>query len=220
MIRDFARKIRGLSAHAVPFDPTALGDDVALRTEWGPAKQGGASFGTHRLVSVHPRRLEFRPAPGAVVFYAVFLVVGVGALIGSVVAVRLSDSDGIQSYLLPLLVGSIFTVAGGLMMYFGTAPVVFDQSRGEYWKGRVPPHEATRRDDVRHYAKLDDIHALQIVSEHCRGKNTSYYSYELNLVLKDGERMNVVDHGNQGQLAADARTLSDFLERPLWDATH
>ena len=38
------------------------------------------------------------------------------------------------------------------------------------------------------------------------------------LVLQDGRRLNVVDHGNREQLRADAATLARFLGKPLWDA--
>ena len=68
------------------------------------------------------------------------------------------------------------------------------------------------------FAKLDSIHALQLISEYCRGNKSSYYSYELNLVMEDGSRMNVVDHGNQAKLREDAQTLSTFLDKPAWDA--
>ena len=51
------------------------------------------------------------------------------------------------------------------------------------------------------------------------GNKNSYYSYELNLVLEDGSRVNVVDQGNLKRLRSDAQTLSRFLDKPVWDAT-
>ena len=44
-------------------------------------------------------------------------------------------------------------------------------------------------------------------------------NYELNLVLEDGKRINVVDHENQDSLREDAGTLAAFLDKPIWDAT-
>jgi hypothetical protein len=41
-------------------------------------------------------------------------------------------------------------------------------------------------------------------------------SYELNLVLKDGRRINVVDHGGADKIRTDAATLADFLGVPVW----
>ena len=42
-------------------------------------------------------------------------------------------------------------------------------------------------------------------------------SYELNLVLQDGERLNVVDHGSFDVLREDAAKLGEFLGVPVWD---
>ncbi|MGD9320846.1 MAG: hypothetical protein PVH99_12810, partial [Desulfobacteraceae bacterium] len=50
------------------------------------------------------------------------------------------------------------------------------------------------------------------------GSKRSYYSYELNLVLRDSKRTNVMDHGDYEKLREDAQTLSQFLEKPVWDA--
>ena len=60
--------------------------------------------------------------------------------------------------------------------------------------------------------------ALQLLSEHVSGNDSSYYSYELNLVLEDGRRLSVVDHGDCEQLREDAQLLSQLLGKPVWDA--
>ncbi len=39
------------------------------------------------------------------------------------------------------------------------------------------------------------------------------------LVLKNGKRLNVVDHGKRSLLVRDARKLASFLNVPVWDAT-
>ena len=54
------------------------------------------------------------------------------------------------------------------------------------------------------------------ISEYCGGKS-SYYSYELNLVLSDGTRLNIVDHGDLRRVRRDGATLARFLGVPLWD---
>ena len=41
----------------------------------------------------------------------------------------------------------------------------------------------------------------------------------MNLVLHDGRRYNVVDHGDQAKIRADAQALAAFLNVPVWDAT-
>ena len=219
MFKGLALKLKGLRVESVPFDPAALGDDLAARTEWGPAKGGGASFRTHQLVEVDPTRIEFRATRGAVVFYSIFLGIGLAVMVGFTVAALAVDSRGDFPLIVPILFGSIFAAVGGGLLYFGTAPIVFDKRRGEYWKGRVAPYEAGRQGALEHHTDLDRIHALQIISEHCRSKNSSYYSYELNLVLDDATRMNVIDHGSLEQMRRDAERLAVLLGKPVWDAT-
>ncbi|RWX50781.1 hypothetical protein VU01_12641, partial [Candidatus Electrothrix marina] len=51
------------------------------------------------------------------------------------------------------------------------------------------------------------------------GNKSSYCSYEINLVLQDGSRINVVDHGKKNRIREDAHALAEFLGKPLWDAS-
>jgi hypothetical protein len=223
VLKNFMEKLRGLRKEPTPFDPSVYADPVAMQTEWGPAKSGGSSFGTHKLVPIDSFRLEFRPTVGAFAFYLLFLVVGLVVVGGSFFAGTQTDFTSVNgdwaSLFVPILVGSVFVVAGGGMLYVGAAPVVFDKRRGVFWRGRVAPHELTNRHERSNQTSLNEIHALQLVSEYCRSDKSSYYSYELNLVLTDGRRINVVDHGNQTSLREDADALSTFLDTPVWDAT-
>ena len=53
--------------------------------------------------------------------------------------------------------------------------------------------------------------------EHVKGGKSDYKSYEMNLVLKDGERILVIDHGDQKQVESDAAMLAVFLNVPVWN---
>ena len=44
-----------------------------------------------------------------------------------------------------------------------------------------------------------------------------YVSYELNVVLRDAGRVNVVLYADVQRLRADAEVLSEFLGVPTWD---
>ena len=124
-----------------------------------------------------------------------------------------------QDTLVPILVGAVFTIVGACLYWFGTVPRVFDQRLAAFWRGRreLTPMELVARGNSS--APLSSIHALQLLSEYISGSKNSYTSYELNLVLNDGSRINVVDHGNLERLRSDANRLSQFLDKPVWDAT-
>ena len=42
-------------------------------------------------------------------------------------------------------------------------------------------------------------------------------SYELTIVCKDGSRVNLLDHRWRKRLQADAQSICEFLDVPLWD---
>lgn len=205
MFDEMVRKLQALSVEPVPFDPSILDDEVATSVKWSPLNSGGASFRTHRLVLQKPHRMKFRSTWGNIAFCMTFVIIGL-----VLITVGLVVSE-IPSWvrIVMLLIGILSTVGVGLHLYFQLSPKVFDVSRGVYSAGRF------QRQDVR----LDEIYALQLISERCRGSNSSYFSYELNLVLDDGRRINVIDHGDLTQLRADARMISQRIDRPVWDAT-
>ncbi|WP_092447345.1 hypothetical protein [Winogradskyella sediminis] len=65
---------------------------------------------------------------------------------------------------------------------------------------------------------MKSIVAIQIIGEYVQSDDGSYKSFELNLVLDDASRRNVVDHGNLKSIIKDAEMLSAFLNIPIWHA--
>ncbi len=62
------------------------------------------------------------------------------------------------------------------------------------------------------------IAGLQLLPEAISSTNrVTYTSWELNLVLKDGSRLNVTDHAKVDQLRAEAAQLSRLIDCPVWD---
>ncbi len=168
-----------------------FGDPLAEKTSWLPLKPGGANFKTNILKEIHPGRLEFRASGGMKIFSGIFAVIGI-----SVLAVKLAKfppHPHKEDWFL-LAFGALFALVGLGMLFFGSIPA------------------------MKNHTKLNRIHAIQLISEFCSGDKSRYYSYELNLVLEDGSRLNVIDHGNVEAVRADAKKLAGFLGKPLWDA--
>jgi hypothetical protein len=171
------------------------------------------------LIPVSPTRVEFRSSAGAKVFYLLFFFAGLGVSV-AVSAAWFSGTAGSfnMGILIPLVLGLVFMTIGAYMFRTGTTPIVFEMGRGVFWKGRRGPDEAMDSRSAAGFVRLDHVHAVQLIAEYISGKN-SYYSYELNLVLVDGNRTSVIDHGNLDRIRADAKALALFLGKPLWDAT-
>lgn len=214
-IQDFIEQLTDQNT----FDSSTLGDPLALQTEWTPAKRGGTNFKTHQLIDTHMNRLEFQASLGAKLFYIVFILIGVGIVLGFSISNFLSDNFNFNAdTIFPILFGLVFAIVGSVLYYKGTIPIIFDKERNIFHKNRKAAHKLYRHHTISNDSiELDRIHALQLLSEYCSSSKTSYYSYELNLVLKNGERINVIDHGNKNKIREDTQTLSQFLEKPVWD---
>jgi hypothetical protein len=197
------------SSRREAFEPASLHDPVALTTEWTPCNPGGASFRTRALTRYGPHRVGFRPTVGAVLFCAIFAVLGATLLMGALNATRSANTRAPVGLLSG--VGLAFACGGLTALYLTTRPIVFDRELGRFWKAWRTP-----RPGVDVGVELASIHAVQVISEYCSGK-ASFYSYELNLVLTDGARLNVVDHGDLASIRADGEELASFLGVPLWD---
>ncbi len=218
MLKQILEKLKTLGETS-RFDPSAFNDTIASLTEWTPRKGGGSNFKTHQLTKLDADRMEFRASLGAKLFYLIFLLAGLGMVVFVLSSVVSKGRFALETQtLMPMGMGVVFAIVGGVLFYFGTAPIVFNKLKGCYWKGRKCPDEVIHKEELKNYTGLDQIHAIQLISEYCRGNKSSYYSYELNLVLNDGSRLNVIDHGNKEKIRDDAEKLGEFLGVPVWDA--
>jgi hypothetical protein len=130
----------------------------------------------------------------------------------------IQDTSAAIPVLLPLIVGGVFTMAGLLMFYHFYKPIVFDKTSGFYLKGYNTNNATKKNSKTSEQIALNTIVALQIIGENVRGSKSSFNSFELNLVLKDGSRKNIVDHGSLKSIVDDADLLSTFLDIPIWHA--
>ena len=178
-------------------DITKFEDSIALKIDWFPLVQGGSSFCTHRLVtSLGDSVQEFKMTLSAKLFYSIFIGIGIWGLYNLMITGLSVES------LIPIVMG----ILGG---YFFRNEIrkesKFNRSTGQFTIG-------TTTRNVR------DIHAVQLIREYVSGNRNSYYSYEINLIMRDTSRINVTDHGDLKVLRQDADTLSSFLRVAIWDA--
>jgi hypothetical protein len=165
-------------------------------------------------------RVEFRPTLFAKLFYGSFFITGLAVIVAFVYPNIKNGWFALDAdVIFPALFGAVFLIAGGLMYYFGSKPIVFDGRKMYFWKGHKVPDIYRQSSKIETGTSFSYIHAIQIISEYCGGNKNSYYSYELNLVLEDMTRINVVDHGSIDKLRLDAEKLARFLGKPVWDAT-
>lgn len=188
-------------------DVTRFDDPVALRVSWAPLVPGGTNFCTHRArtrSSLSGSQLVFKTSPGAYLFCIGFMSSGVmalGGLLGMVVGLPGAPAAVGLFGLLPLV---FLALGGGMLWWLRRKEMCFEQFSGQCTQGTT-------------VHSLHDAHAIQLIREYVRSDKSSYYSYELNLVRRDGSRMNVTDHGSLRAIREDAALLASYLSLPVWD---
>jgi len=177
-------------------------------------RAGGANFRTKKLTFPRPDLAVFNRTLGLILFSGAFMSAGVFmGIMGIVFCLKEVTSANV---ILP----AIFFVGfggAGYWVWRSTATVTFDRISGCFWRGRRKP-DTGRQDNE---TPIERIDCLQVLVKYVSGSDSSYYSYELNLVLNDppGERFLVMAHGKSGLFWDDACELAEFLDKPIWDCT-
>ena len=202
-------------------DELSANDPIAQSVDWSPIKRSGNNYRTRELIERSQGRLEYKPAIVAKVITWAILLQSAPFFMGTIVLViigRMSIGDAIA----PFLFSGGATVLGYYMWSVMCAPIVFDAEREMYWRGGSDARSSKTS------IRFDDIHAIQLVSKrvlrtkHYRGNirhRQRFNSVELNLVLSDGRRVNVLNHSKIGMIKSEAATLGALIGVPVWDAT-
>ena len=178
-------------------DLESFEDELAFRISWDPLVGGGTNFCTHRLQKTSGlmnNSIEFKPTFIAYLVSISFAVIGLIAILSSG-----SSGSGALMALAPLGVGlwSLRDLVKQKSSFSSSSRVFCKNTKS---------------------CGFDNICAIQLLREYVGQNKHSYYSYELNLVCINGERINIVDHGALHAIREDASILADYLSVPVWDA--
>jgi len=160
----------------------------------------------HNLIVVNPNQILFRPNFGFNMTVLILILMGGGGAI-----YLLNQRNDLA--IIPILIFLGATIA----IYTNLAPKVFDKQIGYYWTTWNSPTRAVQGKSV----ELNRICAVQIIFEKV-GPSAGHEDvpiYQLNLVLEDLSRINVVAHGNVPKIEEEAKQVSSFLEVPVIGTT-
>lgn len=189
---------------------------ISKRTAWTALKKEGSYFKTHELHPVHEQRMEFRPTPKMkLLAAAIFPITLIAA---SIRAFKDFNPDELFGLYFALIIGTVVGTLLHLLVRQMMTPAIFDFADRYYCKNWKKPEHQMHPEQLNGFIQLDDVHALQILAKNCSLGPYAYTSYELNLVLKDGSRHNVIDHPQRESIRREAWQLSDALRIPVWDA--
>lgn len=193
---------------------SSLNDPLAKKVSWHSIKTFECGFREQHAKIINSNKLLFRATLGAKMFYLIFIIAGLGTIIGTIYKIILLDVFTFNEDIVMMpLIGFIFLSIGGFMFYKITNPLVFCKNTGLLWKeGKLEKNE--------NVIQLQQIHSLQIIAKYCRNRHESIRGYELNLILKNLERMNISSHTSIEALRKDAAILANFLDIDIWDVVN
>ena len=221
------------SCSQIHFDGSRPVDPIAMKTKWTPAITNVFRELPREIVRSSADRVELSSIKTARVSALPFIVIGIVFAIGIIHSTKyIPIGEKVFA------VGSAFIIIalGCIVPYLRNKPVVFDKSRGSFWKGGNARNESPDMDSVQDFTSLEDIHALQLIYWQTynpaskAGKNLIRL-VELNLVLKNNRRVNVSLYGAARVISISftpnslekksreiAAALGKFLGKPVWDA--
>ena len=197
-------------------------DPIARRTGWTRVHGGGASFRARTLREDSAGRIRVVNT-----LRAMLLPTGFGLAAVAIVCLACYDlfialtSDperlSFPAFVMLLLLAA-FLCLPAFFTFRARDRLTFDRASGRFWTGTEPAADggpsAAR--------PLDRIAGLQILPKYVRGSGSSarrgYWSYELNLILDDHERVLVTDHGDLEATRRDAELLRRLLDVPVFEA--
>ena len=177
-----------------------------------PLSGGGSNFQTHRLV-FKENKIFIVPTKRYCALPLLFSLFGV-------VFLSLSFSKNAPSaFFLFAMAPLLFGLMIFLYMAFGKRPA-FELTTRRFFPKGLPKNADDPMTLYTEGITLSDTEGLQLLSKTVSGnKGGRYLCYELNLKMRSGERIPLMNHGGAKAIREDARRLSEALSLPLEDAT-
>jgi hypothetical protein len=204
----------------------SFNDPFAKKIEWSSIAWLRVCYRNRKLLKTQNGSILFIPSVAAVLFPMPFIIMGgfllwkFSLLHPTIDAVVLHPINTIRHYihLLPRLLSSnmvwghlfglVFLLMGLSILFYSLRPIVFNKTNRRYSKGYWSKKAVS----------FNDIHAIQIITNAGNGPDSPTI-YELNLALRNKNRIHVFGHPNQKAIIKDAAELSQILFVPVWDIT-
>ncbi|WP_156133105.1 hypothetical protein [Lacinutrix sp. Hel_I_90] len=182
-------------------------DAIGQRIAWVGVERSGSNFASEVLKKTHNGYKIISSSLTKVVAWSFFLI-GLNYVV-------LSFVEYYQIYDVSLTLmkaGKLFFTSGGpflligfmLLLIFTPKAYVNTSKRKVSIDGKTLPFQ--------------HIHALQLLEKFTESHSSgSYFSYELNVITLNGERHNLLNHGDKDYILSDMIKLSRLFKVPVWN---
>lgn len=191
--------------------PQSMGEDSVVKGNeiWEPIANKDSSFHTQRLVKYFNRTIKVRPTIKQTLFNLRIIFFGLFALLMAFVVFVLLEN---YISILPAMIGVMF-------LWFG----IHNIKQKETLLFNLDTAQFSEKDEEsKRIIPFSQIHGLQLIEVYNKvsrtnmGNSDRYYSYELNLILKNAQRINILSHGDKNEIIKDTKMLATYLSVPIW----
>jgi len=206
---------------------SSIDDEIVKKAWFLPLKRWWANYKTHNLIIDSYWNYIFKVSLRFPYIFIWFFSLPIGVTLISflwyiTLNINSLDNNEIINYLLPVIVFSCFPIIFIIIFYFIFVSKIFDFQNWYYYNLKYKNKLYSLLNDEKYKNKIvpiTQIHALQIIREKVITKNANYNSYELNLILKDSSRINILDHWNYIIIKENSEQIANRLWVKIWDIT-
>lgn len=173
---------------------------LAQQLIWQPIQPLAANFGSQRVIQKNPQTIRIVSSLQWVIFSFTFLLVGLNAAGFAFYKGYINgDSLNLSS------TGVIFSAVGlGLLIYGFLKGWLINADKG------------LALSPINGQCHIDEIEALQFLSGLTGGSRRVFRFYEINLILKDGQRLPLLSLSREDDALSSAKQVADLLNVPVW----
>ena len=183
-------------------------DSIGQQISWEAVKSSGSNYLSGYL---KPTQFGHKISPSyTMLFIGIGLcLIGVNQVLWTIVEYARFGEEPLSF----MKVGGLFMTSGGFFLLIGFFFLV------KMTASKVTIHQYDQKVQVGGKSlDFDQLHALQVLQKFMQGnRRGGYYCYELNLITRQGERYNLLNHGDKAYLLSDMVKLSEILKLPVWN---
>lgn len=217
-------------------------DPFAKEIAWIPMLLWGSTFKTYNLAQDHVNeKLELQTSKEVMLVHKKYIWIGCFLEIIAISSLLFSSflKTVITTFLIwnlwfsPTIVAQLIENSWNFFWYFSIIglffiwiwllgflhfmqPITFDKKSGYFYKGKPEMIWGIIDPSDKKLIPHSSIYAIQVLLEHVRGENTNFLSYEINLILNDKNRINIMDHGERDDIKSNAKIIGEYLWVPVW----
>lgn len=201
------------------FDPSTLDDPIAETTNWYSLANLDAGTKSRELNIVTQSRIEFSPSFSYKSWFWIITVVMMLLMSYAIIASLVIGRIGVKALFI-LMVSFIITCINYVIWHENSYTTTLDKDLDICYTSSAGSLLKSKSNRQANGFRLREIHALQLIEGKHRGNRRTgrFTLYEINMVLKNGERKHLINHDNILFINKTSEKLANFLAVPVWSA--